>query len=127
MAEDVLTALPGGKFGATFAVLLLMFLLGFFVDTFEIIFIVVPIFGPVLLKLGVDPIWLAVMMGLILQTTYLTPPFGYAIFYLQGVARDLPVISIYRGVVPFIVLQLVFVAVLWVFPAIATWLPRISQ
>jgi len=127
VAEDVLTALPGGKFGATFAVLLLMFLLGFFVDTFEIIFIVVPIFGPVLLKLGVDPIWLAVMMGLILQTTYLTPPFGYAIFYLQGVARDLPVISIYRGVVPFIVLQLVFVAVLWVFPAIATWLPRISQ
>jgi len=124
VAEDVLTALPGGALGATFAVLLLMFVLGFFIDTFEIIFIVVPIFGPVLLKLGVEPIWLAVMMGMVLQTSYLTPPFGFAIFYLQGVARDLPIQAIYRGVVPFVLLQLLAMVIVWYLPSIATWLPK---
>jgi tripartite ATP-independent transporter DctM subunit len=124
VAEDVLTALPGGAVGATFAVLLLMFVLGFFIDTFEIIFIVVPIFAPVLLKLGVEPIWLAVMMGMVLQTSYLTPPFGFAIFYLQGVARDLPIQSIYRGVIPFVLLQLLAMAIVWFMPSIATWLPQ---
>ena len=124
LAEDVLSQMPGGAMGATFVVLFLMFLLGFFIDTFEIIFIIVPIFAPVLLKLGVDPLWLSVMMGAVLQTSYLTPPFGYAIFYLQGTARDLPVQQIYRGVVPFIVLQLVFLVVLWFVPQLATWLPK---
>lgn len=124
VAEDVLTSLPGGAFGATFAVMLLMFVLGFFIDTFEIIFIVVPIFAPVLLKIGVEPIWLAVMMGMVLQTSYLTPPFGFAIFYLQGVARDLPIQSIYRGVMPFVILQIVAIAIVWFFPVIATWLPK---
>jgi tripartite ATP-independent transporter DctM subunit len=124
LAEDVFLQMPGGVHGATFVVLFLMFLLGFFIDTFEIIFIIVPIFGPVLLKLGADPLWLSVMMGVVLQTSYLTPPFGYAIFYLQGTARDLPVQQIYRGVMPFIVLQLVFMVVLWFFPKLATWLPN---
>lgn len=124
LAEDVFSQLPGGALGATFVVLGLMFVLGFFLDTFEIIFIIVPIFAPVLLKLGVDPLWLAVMMGVVLQTSYLTPPFGYAIFYLQGTARDLPVQQIYRGVVPFIIIQLIFTATLWIFPQIATWLPK---
>lgn len=124
VAEDVLTALPGGAVGATFAVLLLMFVLGLFIDTFEIIFIVVPIFAPVLLKLGVEPIWLAVMMGMVLQTSYLTPPFGFAIFYLQGVARDLPIQNIYRGVVPFVILQIVAMGIVWYFPVIASWLPK---
>lgn len=126
LAEDVLSQMPGGAMGATFVVLFLMFLLGFFIDTFEIIFIIVPIFAPVLLKLGVDPLWLSVMMGAVLQTSYLTPPFGYAIFYLQGTARDLPVQQIYRGVVPFIVLQLVFLVVLWFVPQLATWLPKVA-
>jgi tripartite ATP-independent transporter DctM subunit len=124
VAEDVLTSLPGGAIGATFAVMLLMFVLGLFIDTFEIIFIVVPIFAPVLLKLGVEPIWLAVMMGMVLQTSYLTPPFGFAIFYLQGVARDLPIQNIYRGVVPFVVLQILAMAIVWFFPTIASWLPK---
>ena len=124
VAEDVLTSLPGGVIGATFAVLLLMFVLGFFIDTFEIIFIVVPIFAPVLLKLGVEPIWLAVMMGMVLQTSYLTPPFGFAIFYLQGVARDLPIQAIYRGVIPFVLLQILAMAIVWFIPEIATWLPK---
>jgi len=125
MVEEMFSRMPGGALSATFVVLALMMLLGFFLDTFEIIFIIVPIFAPVLLKLGVDPLWLAVMMGAVLQTSYLTPPFGYAIFYLQGTAPDLPVQQIYRGVVPFIVLQVVFIAALWVFPQMATWLPGV--
>jgi tripartite ATP-independent transporter DctM subunit len=124
VAEDVLGSIPGGQEGAVLIVLALMFLLGFFIDTFEIIFIVVPIFAPVLLKLGVDPIWLAVMMGLMLQTSYLTPPFGFAIFYLQGVARGLAIGSIYRGVLPFVALQVVSLAVVWFWPQVATWLPK---
>jgi tripartite ATP-independent transporter DctM subunit len=125
VAEDMLGAMPGGAHGAVFVVLALMFVLGFFIDTFEIIFIVVPIFAPVLLKLDVDPIWLAVMMGLVLQTSYLTPPFGFAIFYLQGVARSFPMGAIYRGVVPFVILQLAAVAALWLWPSLATWLPKL--
>lgn len=125
VAEDVLGAIPGGEDGAVFVVLLLMFMLGFFIDTFEIIFIVVPIFAPVLLKLGVDPVWLAVMMGMVLQTSYLTPPFGFAIFYLQGVARGLPIGDIYRGIVPFVVLQLVSIVTVWEWPRLATWLPKV--
>ncbi len=124
VAEDVLQAIPGGADGAVFVTLLFMFVLGFFIDTFEIIFIVVPIFAPVLLKMGVDPIWLGVMMGIVLQTSYLTPPFGFAIFYLQGVVKDLPIGTIYRGVMPFVLLQLLAVAVVWSFPSLATWLPK---
>lgn len=124
IAEDVLQAIPGGAGGAVLVTLLLMFVLGFFIDTFEIIFIVVPIFSPILLKMGVDPIWLGVMIGIVLQTSYLTPPFGFAIFYLQGVTKDLPIGTIYRGVVPFIVLQLASALALWMFPALATWLPK---
>lgn len=124
IAEDVLQAIPGGAGGAVLVTLLLMFVLGFFIDTFEIIFIVVPIFGPILLKMGVDPIWLGVMIGIVLQTSYLTPPFGFAIFYLQGVTKDLPIGTIYRGVVPFIALQLASALALWMFPALATWLPK---
>lgn len=124
VAEDVLTAIPGGPVAAVFVTLLFMFVLGFFIDTFEIIFIVVPILAPVLLRMGVEPIWLGVMMGIILQTSYLTPPFGFAIFYLQGVAKDLPIGTIYRGVMPFVALQLFVVAIVWVFPSLATWLPK---
>lgn len=125
LVEEVFSQMPGGATGATMVVLGLMMVLGCFLDTFEIIFIVVPIFAPVLLKLGVDPLWLSVMMGLVLQTSYLTPPFGYAIFYLQGVAPDLRVQQIYRGVVPFIVLQVVCMVVIWLFPRLATWLPSV--
>jgi tripartite ATP-independent transporter DctM subunit len=125
LVEEVFSQMPGGAAGATIVVLALMMVLGCFLDTFEIIFIVVPIFAPVLLRLGVDALWLSVMMGLVLQTSYLTPPFGYAIFYLQGVARDLPVQQIYRGVVPFIMLQVVCIVVMWLFPKLATWLPGV--
>lgn len=124
LAEDVLQSLPGGAYGALGVTLALMLVLGFFIDTFEIIFIVVPIFGPVLIKLGVDPIWLGVLMGVVLQTSYLTPPFGFAIFYLQGVAKDLSIGTIYRGVMPFVLLQLLVLALVMAFPWLATWMPR---
>lgn len=127
IAEDVLQSLPGGAFGALIVTLALMLVLGFFIDTFEIIFIIVPIFGPVLIKLGIDPLWLGVLMGVVLQTSYLTPPFGFAIFYLQGVTKDLPIGTIYRGVVPFVFLQLFVLGLIMAFPQLATWLPYALQ
>jgi tripartite ATP-independent transporter DctM subunit len=125
LVHEALTGLPGGKWGAVVAVMVLMFLLGFVLDFIEIIFVVVPIVGPVLLALGVDPVWLGVMMAINLQTSFLTPPFGFALFYLRGVAPPEVLTSdIYRGVVPFIALQLVMLALVAFFPALATGLPE---
>jgi TRAP-type mannitol/chloroaromatic compound transport system permease large subunit len=125
MVQGFLENMPGGQFGALFVVFLIIFVLGFFLDTFEIIFIVIPITAPVLLIMGVDPIWLGVMIGLLLQTSFLTPPFGFSLFYLRGVApRTITTPMIYRGVIPFIVIQLFALAVLWIFPDLATWLPN---
>ena len=108
LVHDALASLPGGVVMAVFAVMVVIFVLGFFLDTFEIIFIVVPITAPALIKLGVDPIWLGVMIGMNLQASFLTPPFGFALFYLRGVASTLVrTVDIYKGVVPFVVLQLV--------------------
>ncbi len=104
----------------------IMFLLGFILDTFEIIFIVIPITAPVLLALDVDPVWLGVLVGVNLQTSFLTPPFGFALFYLRGVApADLPTSVIYKGIIPFVLLQVVAIAILFAFPGIVTWLPRL--
>jgi len=125
MVQGFLQGMPGGQFGALLVVFLIIFILGFFLDTFEIIFIVIPITAPVLLIMGVDPIWLGVMIGLLLQTSFLTPPFGFSLFYLRGVApRTITTPMIYRGVLPFIALQLLALAVLWIFPDLATWLPN---
>ncbi len=127
--EDIITDLirqvPGGQNGAVIFVLALMFVLGFLLDSFEIIFIVVPIFAPALLMLGVDPIWLGTAMAIVLQTSYLTPPFGFALFYLQGVAPQLRSIEIIRGVIPFVGLQLLGVVAIWLIPGMATWLPSV--
>jgi tripartite ATP-independent transporter DctM subunit len=124
LVHEALTALPGGKWGAVVAVMLLMFLLGFVLDFIEIVFVVVPIVGPVLLALGVDPVWLGVMMAINLQTSFLTPPFGFALFYLRGVAPPgLATGDIYRGVLPFIGLQLLMLALVAAFPVLATGLP----
>ena len=120
----LLNALPGGAAGAFAAVMALMFVLGFFLDFIEIIFVVVPIVAPILIQLGVDPVWLGVMIGLNLQTSFLTPPFGFALFYLRGVApAEVQTASIYRGAIPFVALQLALLAALWFFPQAATWLP----
>lgn len=116
--------IPGGAMGATFAVMVAIFLLGFILDFIEITFVVVPIVGPILLAMGLDPIWLGIMIAINLQTSFLTPPFGFALFYLRGVApRALPTSAIYRGVIPFIIIQLLVLGALWVWPALATWLP----
>jgi TRAP-type mannitol/chloroaromatic compound transport system permease large subunit len=124
IVTDVLTQLPGGADGAVLVIMLLMFVLGFFLDTFEIIFIVVPITAPVLLGLGVDPLWLGVMMGINLQTSFLTPPFGFSLFYLRGVAPpSITTMHIYRGALPLVALQLLALVTVWHFPQIATWLP----
>ncbi|MFT4823463.1 MAG: tripartite ATP-independent transporter DctM subunit [Halioglobus sp.] len=120
--------LPGGVMGATLVVMLTIFLLGFILDFIEITFVVVPIVGPILLAMGVDPIWLGIMIALNLQTSFLTPPFGFALFYLRGVApSSLPTSAIYRGVIPFIIIQLIVLGALWVWPAMATWLPQLIK
>jgi len=124
LVDAALTGLPGGKWGALVAVMLAMFLLGFMLDFIEIIFVVVPIVAPALFLLGVDPVWLGVMMAVNLQTSFLTPPFGFSLFYLRGVAPpELRTVDIYRGVVPFVVMQLLMLVVLSLWPGLATWLP----
>jgi len=126
--HEFLTQLPGGVVAAVIIVMLLMFLLGFILDFIEITFVVVPIVGPVLLSLGVDPIWLGIMIAINLQTSFLTPPFGFALFYLRGVApKEIQTKQIYRGVMPFIAIQLFALALIAYFPELVTWLPeRIS-
>jgi len=120
----ILEALPGGVIGAVVVVMLVMFLLGFVLDFIEITFVVVPIVGPVLLTMGLDPIWLGIMIAINLQTSFLTPPFGFALFYLRGVAPpSVTTMQIYRGVIPFVAIQLVALLLLALFPELATWLP----
>lgn len=125
MIENVFAQLPGGVLGAFFLVMVVIFLLGFILDFIEIIFVVVPIVGPVLLSMGLDPVWLGVMIALNLQTSFLTPPFGFSLFYLRSVTPDsVPTTTIYRGVLPFILIQLTMLVVAYVFPEIITWLPQ---
>ena len=121
----VLEGLPGGVFGAVLVVMVVMFLLGFVLDFIEITFVVVPIVGPVLLAMGLDPVWLGVMIAVNLQTSFLTPPFGFALFYLRGVAPpEVPTGAIYRGVMPFVGIQLLALILLALFPELVTWLPE---
>ena len=124
VVQSLLTGLPGGVGFAIVVVMLAMFLLGFVLDFIEITYVVVPIVGPVLLAMGVDPVWLGVMIAVNLQTSFLTPPFGFSLFYLRGVAPEsVLTLAIYRGVMPFIVIQLLMLAVLAAWPGLATWLP----
>ena len=117
--------LPDGAFGPILIVMLVMFLLGFILDFIEITFVVVPIIAPILLTMGVDPVWLGIMIAINLQTSFLTPPFGFALFYLRGVApKSVKTIDIYKGIIPFILIQLGMLAALAYWPALATWLPE---
>ncbi len=126
LVADLLTGLPGGAFGAMLVVMLVMFLLGFFLDFIEIIFVVVPIVGPILLQMDIDPVWFGVMIAINLQTSFLTPPFGFALFYLRGVAPpQIATMDIYRGIMPFVVLQLIALGAVAAFPQMATWLPSV--
>jgi TRAP-type mannitol/chloroaromatic compound transport system permease large subunit len=124
--SEALTTLPGGMYGALFVVMLAIFLLGFIIDYMEICFIVIPIVSPPLFMMGVDPIWFAILVALNLQSSFLTPPFGFALFYLRGVAPpSVATIDIYRGVVPFIVIQMLVVLLVALVPTAATWLPQL--
>ena len=124
LVQELLGDLPGGTYSAVFAVMLVMFLLGFVLDFIEITFVVVPIVGPVLLAMDVDPVWLGIMIAINLQTSFLTPPFGFALFYLRGVAPpSIGTMHIYKGVIPFIIIQLAAMAMIAYWPQLATWLP----
>jgi len=122
---DLLSDLPGGVFTAVLIVMILMFILGFFLDFIEITYVIVPVVAPVLLMMGVDPIWLGIMIAINLQTAFLTPPFGFALFYLKGVAPDIKTTDLYKGVFPYIGIQLCVLAILAFYPELATWLPSV--
>ena len=126
MVHRALADLPGGAAGAILAVMIAMFLLGFVMDAFEIIFVVVPIVAPALLKMpGVDPVWLGIMMAMNLQTSYMHPPLGPTLFFLRGVAPpEITTRHIYVGIIPFVLIQLLALVVLWFAPGLATWLPH---
>jgi tripartite ATP-independent transporter DctM subunit len=117
-----------GPQGAMLLVMIVIFLLGFILDFIEITFVVVPIVGPILLAMGFDPIWFGIMLAVNLQTSFLTPPFGFALFYLRGVApKTVTTGSIYKGVIPFVALQIGLLALLWSFPDLVTWLPNVLR
>lgn len=126
LIEGFFEQLPGGVFGAVLVVMVVIFLLGFILDFIEITFVVVPLVAPVLLAMGVDPIWLGIMIAVNLQTSFLTPPFGFALFYLRGVAPpEVKTSHIYRGVLPFILIQLLLLIGLAIWPNLVTWLPSL--
>lgn len=126
LIEELFTIMPGGVVGATLVVMLVIFLLGFILDFIEITFMVVPLVGPVLLGMGLDPVWLGVMIAINLQTSFLTPPFGFSLFYLRSVApAEVATGDIYRGVIPFVILQLLLLILLVFQPGLATWLPSV--
>ncbi|RUM92020.1 MAG: C4-dicarboxylate ABC transporter [Thiomicrospira sp.] len=126
LMQEFLMDLPGGVFTAVLIVMVLMFIIGFFLDFIEITYIIVPVVAPILLMMGVDPIWLGIMIAINLQTAFLTPPFGFALFYLRGVTPpSVKTIDIYKGVMPYILIQLSVLVMLAVWPELATWLPSV--
>ncbi len=126
IVADVLNSMPGGMFGAVLLVMAVMFVMGFFLDFIEIVFVVVPIVGPILLQMDMSPVWLGVMIAVNLQTSFLTPPFGFALFYLRGVAPPgVTTMDIYRGIVPFVLIQVLGLFLIALFPTLATWLPAV--
>jgi len=125
LVQAYLSSVPGGVTGVLVVVMLAMFLLGFVLDFIEITFVVVPIVAPIILALGVDPVWLGVLIAINLQTSFLTPPFGFALFYLRGVApEEIETKSIYKGVLPFVLIQLLMLILIALFPELVTWLPN---
>jgi tripartite ATP-independent transporter DctM subunit len=126
LVHEWLKDLPGGVYGALFIVMLAMFIMGFFLDFIEITFVVVPVVAPPLLMQGLDPVWLGVLIAMNLQTSFLTPPFGFALFYLRGVAPiTVKTTDIYKGVIPFVIIQIVAMGLLVLFPKLVTWLPNL--
>jgi len=128
IVKDILTSLPGGEWGFLFVSMLLLFVLGFFLDFIEITFIVVPILAPIAAHMGIDLMWFAVLIAMNLQTSFLTPPFGFSLFYLKAAAPpDVRMQQVYRGIVPFVVLQVITLAILVLFPKVTLWLPDLMD
>ena len=126
MIEHFLGGLPGGLFTALLIVMVAIFILGFFLDYIEIIFVIVPLVGPILIANGADPLWLGILISLNLQTSFLTPPFGFSLFFLRGVApKEIQTRNIYKGVMPYIGIQVLAIIIVAMFPSIATWLPKL--
>ena len=124
--QSLLTNLPGGEIGALLVVMLVLFLLGFILDFIEITYVVIPIVGPILLAMGINPVWLGIMIAINLQTSFLTPPFGFSLFYLRGVTPpEVTTSAIYKGVIPFIIIQVLMLGMLSLWPGLATWLPSV--
>jgi TRAP-type mannitol/chloroaromatic compound transport system permease large subunit len=120
--EHLLTNLPGGVIGLLVVANLAIFILGCFIDFFEIAFIIIPLLAPAAALLGIDLVWFGVMIGVNLQTSFLTPPFGFSLFYLRGVAPpELATTQIYRGVIPFILIQVIGLLAIILFPQLVTW------
>ena len=123
--HNALSSLPGDVYTKLFFVMFTIFLLGFILDFIEITYVVIPVVAPIILSMGVDPIWFAILIAINLQTSFLTPPFGFAIFYLKSVIpKDISTIDIYKGVLPFILIQLITMLLIILVPEITTWLPN---
>ena len=123
--SSFLEKIPGGSFGAMIFIMILIFFLGFFLDFIQIIFTIIPIIGPIILQMDINPLWFGIMIAVNLQTSFLTPPFGFALFYFRGVApNSIKTIDIYKGVIPFVVIQLFVLLLIAKFPQIALWLPN---
>lgn len=128
MVFEAMSGLPGGTWGFLLVSMLLIFVLGFFLDFLEICFIVVPILAPIAAAMGIDMLWLAILIAMNLQTSFLTPPFGFSLFYLKAVAPpDIRLQHIYTGIIPFVVIQIVMLALLVLYPDIVTWLPDLMD
>jgi tripartite ATP-independent transporter DctM subunit len=128
LVQDILTGLPGGEWGFLFVSMMILFILGFFLDFIEITFIVVPILAPIASLLGIDLMWFAILIAMNLQTSFLTPPFGFSLFYLKAAApKDIHMQHIYRGIIPFVILQVITLVILVLFPTLSTWLPDLMD
>ena len=126
IVEEFLLGLPGGPLGATLLVMVVIFFLGFVLDFIEIMFLVIPIVGPIILQGDISPIWFGIMIAVNLQTSFLTPPFGFSLFYLRAVApAEVRTVEIYRGIIPFVAIQVVGLVIIWMFPELTTWLPEV--
>ncbi len=126
LVRDLIGNLPFGKWGILLIVMSIIFIAGFFLDFIEITFIHVPVLAPIMISMGVNPLWLAVLIAVNLQTSFLTPPFGFSLFYLKGVCPpEVQTMDIYKGIIPFVFIQLIGLAVICLFPETITWLPKV--
>jgi TRAP-type mannitol/chloroaromatic compound transport system permease large subunit len=126
LVRELIDALPFGKWGVLLIVMSIIFIAGYFLDFIEITFIHVPVLAPIMITMGVNPLWLAVLIAVNLQTSFLTPPFGFSLFYLKGVTPpEIKTIDIYKGIVPFVIIQLIGLVVICLIPKSVTWLPTL--